>query len=165
MPQILPYQRQNAVNYAKTWAHKRNPAYYNFTGIGGDCTNFISQCLYAGSKIMNYTPTFGWYYINANNRSPSWTGVQYLYNFLVNNKTKAVFATVVPLSEVEVADVIQLADENGFFYHSLLVTQVGNPPTLDTILISTHSDDYYNRPLVTYNYSSLRCLHILGVYS
>ena len=50
-----------------------NPKYYNFQNIGGDCTNFASQVLYAGSGIMNYTPTFGWYYINVNDRAPAWT--------------------------------------------------------------------------------------------
>ena len=29
------------------------------------------QCLYAGTGIMNFTPEFGWYYIDANDRSPS----------------------------------------------------------------------------------------------
>ena len=27
----------------------RNPAYLDFHGLGGDCTNFVSQCLYAGA--------------------------------------------------------------------------------------------------------------------
>ena len=68
------YDRAAAVEYALTWAFRRNPAYYDFSEIGGDCTNFASQCVYAGSGVMNYTPDVGWYYINVNNRSPSWTG-------------------------------------------------------------------------------------------
>ena len=55
--------------------------------MGGDCTNFASQCIYAGSGVMNYTPTMGWYYSSGSNRSPSWTGVVYLYNFLTGNKS------------------------------------------------------------------------------
>ncbi|HIS96851.1 MAG TPA: amidase domain-containing protein, partial [Candidatus Scatomorpha pullistercoris] len=78
----LGYDRQRAVAYARRWAYSRNPLFYNFTGIGGDCTNFISQCLLAGCCVMNCTPTFGWYYRNASDRAPAWTGVQYLYNFL-----------------------------------------------------------------------------------
>ena len=57
-----------------------------FNGLGGDCTNFASQCIFAGSGVMNYTPVTGWYYISANNRTASWTGVEHLYNFLVGNK-------------------------------------------------------------------------------
>lgn len=48
------YQREKAVEYAKKWAYRRNPKYYNYDGVGGDCTNFVSQCIYAGCKVMNY---------------------------------------------------------------------------------------------------------------
>lgn len=164
MPIIQPYNRQQAVAYAQQWALGRNPNYYDFHDIGGDCTNFISQCLYAGSHVMNYTPTFGWYYINANRRSPSWSGVNYLYNFLVKNHTKAVFAEEVPLEEVQLGDVIQLAKNDRGFYHSLLVTMAGDPPAFDNIAICTHTLDSLNRPLNTYQFDTLRCLHILGVY-
>ena len=42
------YNAQNAVNYAKRWALDRNPDYYDYSGMGGDCANFVSQCLIAG---------------------------------------------------------------------------------------------------------------------
>ena len=71
----LSYQRTAAVEYARRWAFGRNPAYYDFSGIGGDCTNFASQCIFAGAGVMNFTPTFGWFYRSVNDRTPSWTGV------------------------------------------------------------------------------------------
>ena len=77
---LKPYDRDAAVRYAHRWAYRRNPAYFDFSELGGDCTNFVSQCIYAGSGVMNFTPTYGWYYINAQNRAPAWTGVQYLYH-------------------------------------------------------------------------------------
>ena len=77
----VAYNREKVLSYAKRWAMSRNPAYYDFEDLGGDCTNFASQCIFAGSGVMNFIRTFGWYYINSNNRSPSWTGVPYLYNF------------------------------------------------------------------------------------
>ena len=39
------YDRQKAVDYALTWALDRNPKFYDFSSLGGDCTNFISQCI------------------------------------------------------------------------------------------------------------------------
>ena len=36
---------EKELDYAQKWALSRNPAYYNFDDIGGDCTNFVSQCL------------------------------------------------------------------------------------------------------------------------
>ena len=81
----IEYNRQDAVNYANRWALSRNPAYYDYSNIGGDCTNFASQVLYAGTGVMNYNSENGWYYIDANNKSPSWTGVNFFYIFIVNN--------------------------------------------------------------------------------
>ena len=57
------YDRTAVVEYAKKWAFSRNPKYYNFDSVGGDCTSFASQCIYAGSKKMNYKKDLGWYYI------------------------------------------------------------------------------------------------------
>lgn len=62
---MLPYQRVAAVAYARKWALGRNPVYYDFQNIGGDCTNFASQCIFAGAQVMNWTPVFGWYYGSA----------------------------------------------------------------------------------------------------
>lgn len=86
---LLPYDRAAAVRYAHIWAYGRNPRYYDYESIGGDCTNFASQCIYAGAGVMNDTPTFGWYYINANDKAPAWTGVEYLYNFLTRRTPSA----------------------------------------------------------------------------
>lgn len=36
---IVAYNRAAAVEYARKWAFQRNPAYYNFENLGGDCTN------------------------------------------------------------------------------------------------------------------------------
>lgn len=49
---LQAYDRAAAVAYAHRWAFRRNPAYYDYEKIGGDCTNYASQCLYAGSGIM-----------------------------------------------------------------------------------------------------------------
>jgi len=48
---IYPYNRRAAYNYAKRWAFDRNPRFYDFEHIGGDCTNFTSQVLLAGLNM------------------------------------------------------------------------------------------------------------------
>ncbi len=152
------YDRAAAIAYARKWAFERNPTYYNFDKIGGDCTNFTSQCLFAGTKTMNYTPITGWFYRSSYDRSASWTGVQYLYNFLVNNKSVGPFARVVSQSEAEPGDIVQLGTGNGHFYHSPFITAVS-----PTILVAAHTDDALDRPLNTYIYGEARFLHIEGV--
>ena len=165
MPQMLPYDRAAAVAYAHTWAYRRNPAYFDFSTIGGDCTNFASQCIYAGAGVMNYTPLYGWYYRSASDRTPSWTGVQYLYDFLTRNMGAGPFASEVSLSRLESGDVVQLAiDREDRYQHTPVVVRVDSP-TLSGILVAAHSNDVDFRPLSTYNIRRFRCLHIEGVRS
>lgn len=154
----IPYDRNTAVAYAKKWAFSRNPAYYNFNDLGGDCTNFASQVIYAGAPVMNFTPTFGWYYRSLNDRSPSWTGVEYLYNFLVGNSGVGPYAKEVPLTELEIGDIVQLGRATGDFYHSPVVVGFSR----GQILIAAHSYDAYMRPLSSYNFEVARGIHILG---
>lgn len=151
------YDRNKAIQYAQKWAFKRNPNYYNYDSIGGDCTNFASQCIYAGSEVMNYTKTFGWYYINANNKSPSWSGVNYLYNFLTRNFDGAgPVGKKVSKDKVQVGDLIQLAFDKSIFAHSLIITKIEG----DDIFVATHTDDSLNRNLQSYSYSDIRFVRI-----
>lgn len=153
------YRRADAVQYAAKWAHSRNPKFYNFDNDGGDCTNFISQCLLAGGAFMNYTRDVGWYYNSPTDRAAAWSGVPYLYNFLTKNKGRGPYALEAPIQSLEVADIIQLGNGKGHWYHSLLITgfQDGVP------LVSTHSFDAHIRPLNSYVYSQARGLHIDGI--
>ena len=157
--EIMEYNRQAAYAYARKWAFGRNPKYYDFSRIGGDCTNFASQCIYAGAGVMNFTPTFGWFYKSADDRTPSWTGVEYLYNFLVNNKETGPFAEEVPLDKLEVGDIVQLGRRTGDYYHSPVVVSVSR----GRILVAAHSYDAFNKPLSSYVYEQARGIDILGV--
>lgn len=156
--QTLSYDREAAVQYAREWALSRNPAYYDFSDLGGDCTNFASQCIYAGAGVMNYTPTFGWYYISSGNRTASWTGVEFLYHFLVNNESVGPYAREVSEDEALPGDIIQFGSRDGSFYHSPVITAI-----TPRILVAAHSYDALDRPLRSYNYARIRFLHIEGV--
>ena len=161
-----PYQRERAVEYAKKWALSRNPLFADFSEIGGNCTNFASQCVLAGSCVMNYTQDFGWYYVSLEDRAPAWTGVDYFYDFMTmapsfasRNGGIGPFASVVDAEAAEAGDVVQLQNSRGAWYHSLVVTgRQGNE-----ILVSAQTNDALDRPLSSYNYASARFLHIEGV--
>lgn len=152
----MEYDRQKATLYARKWALGRNPAYYSFDKIGGDCTNFISQCVYAGAGKMNYAE-YGWFYISLNNRAPAWTSVEIFRNFMVNNKGAGPYGTEAALSEARPGDVIQLSFSGEVFAHSLLVLSAPD------ILIAAHTDDSLDRPLDSYEYKKARLISILGV--
>ena len=154
----IPYNRDAAVAYARKWALARNPEYYDFQNIGGDCTNFASQCIFAGAQTMNYTPVVGWYYRSSYDRTASWTGVEYLYRFLVNNQGIGPYARIVAQTDAEPGDIVQLGTESGLFYHSPVITAV-----MPEILVAAHTYDELDIPLSSYAYEIARFLHIEGV--
>ncbi|MGE4352584.1 MAG: amidase domain-containing protein [Oscillospiraceae bacterium] len=156
------YRRDLAVAYAHRWAFGRNPKYLDFQGIGGDCTNFASQCIFAGSGAMNYTPTLGWYYINASSRTASWTGVEFLHNFLIKNKGQGPYAVITDISQIQPGDIIQLRFSGNVFQHSPVVVEIGEIPTIRNVLVTAHTFDADYRPIDSYPISEMRCIHILG---
>lgn len=152
-----PLNIKAEIEYAHRWAFSANPAFYNFENIGGDCTNFVSQCLYAGGAVMNYTRDTGWYYNSLHDRAAAWTSVEYFYKFIVNNKVIGPFGRILPLNQVRAGDVIQLGT-GGKFRHSLLVIAVrGGVP-----YVAAHTFNAFDRPLNTYYYDDIRCIRITG---
>ncbi len=166
MPLYLsPYDRAAAVRYAHLWAYGRNPRFYDYEDIGGDCTNFASQCLYAGSLVMNYTPVYGWYYISANDKAPAWTGVEYLYNFLARREPSVgPFAVEVALDRLRAGDIVQLSFDGVGWQHTPIVVYADRPRSTAEVLVAAHSYDTDDRPLSTYEFRRARFLHIAGVY-
>lgn len=158
MPVAIPYDRAAAVHYAETWAMGRNPRFPNFDGMGGDCTNFASQCLLAGCGVMNGTPVTGWYCNGLNDRTASWSGVEFLYAFLTRNDSSGPYAQETGLAALLPGDLVQLGDSEGRFYHTPVVLSVSG----GEILVAAHTFDALNRPLSSYSFSRLRCLHIAG---
>ncbi len=157
------YDRQQAVAYAHRWAYSRNPDFYDFSHLGGDCTNFASQCIYAGSGVMNFNPTYGWYYISLNQRAPAWTGVLYLYNFLTQNQSVGPYGREVTIDQVEPGDICQLEIDEGRFQHSPVIVAVGSPATPENVLVAAHSADRDYYPIAAYPYVQSRFIHIEGV--
>lgn len=165
MPDIVSYDRTAAVQYAHRWAYGRNPAYFSFDEIGGDCTNFASQCLYQGTGVMNFTPDFGWYYIDPNQKAPAWTGVQFFYNFLTRKiASPGPFAIQCELNKITPGDFIQLRFDSQQFAHTLIVVSTGSPITPENTLIAAHSIDSDWRPLSSYQTSEIRFLHLIGAW-
>lgn len=156
---IRPYQREKAVAYARRYAFSQNPIFGNFRGIGGNCTNFVSQCIYAGGCKMNYTATFGWYYISMNERAPAWTGVEYLYNFLTSNGGVGPFGRLAQANECEIGDIVQLGREGMGYYHTLIIVGFDG----EEILIAAQTDDALDRPLSSYDYDFARFIKIEGI--
>lgn len=156
----MEYEREAVVEYAKKWAYSRNPQYYNFDNVGGDCTSFASQCIYAGSQKMNYTKNLGWYYINGNNKSPSWSGVEYLYQFLITNKRVGPQAIETTQNNLQIGDIAQLSFDGKKFSHTLVIVKIESKFTLHGIKIASHTLDSLDKRISEYNFENIRFIHI-----
>lgn len=155
---MIKYNRENAINYAQKFALGKNPKYYHFEGIGGDCTNFVSQCILAGGAKMNYDKYYGWFYINKDNRSPSWTSVKYFERFLLSSSSPGIQAEITPIDQLEIGDIIQIRQKEYGFNHTVIISKI----TIDEIYVCSHSYDALDKPLSSYSYLELKGIHIIG---
>lgn len=146
------YNASAAVAYAVQYAIIPNSAYADFTNSGGDCTNFISQCLYAGGIVQHvgtaYTESC-WFYQSSTNRSYSWTGANSFRNYITSsvskiNMTSSSWSSVVP------GDIIQLMN-SGSATHSMIVSNLvyGSSGRSD-LLVCAHTTNRQNVSLAQY---------------
>lgn len=144
--QCQAYDRVRAQRYADLWWNSYNPAYVKF--LDDDCTNFVSQALYAAGMPMqkeDNNRAKGWWYHPGNgqkgvNWSYSWSTSNALHQYLVN----IVGASVIDdPSKLNVGDLV-FYDWNGSgaFHHTTIVTDFdskGDP------LVNAHTEPSYHR--------------------
>jgi plastocyanin len=136
---------------------------------GGDCTNFVSQALYAGDWPMEEESPgqLGWYSYSAGNgqrerMSRSWAGAHPFALYLQSSR----HAITCSRSQLELGDVVQHAHE-GHVSHTALVTKVewsgympvpkvfedatghsfSPVPTGKVYYVSSHTNNRQNYPL------------------
>ena len=187
MPSLATYNRTNAVNYAQSWwsyPGKSNDYLPMYTTIGysGDCTNYASQVIKAGGGVLDNSGTKKWFYSegsigdNFNNWSTysddtwsnSWSLVDNLYNYLVDNTTdtpgpKGTVYSLSSLCNMAGGDVIQLSSNGGSsYFHMVVVVSVGGGCTSDghSVLVNSHDTDRQNYPLISYSAYTKRLLGI-----
>ena len=135
------YDRQAAVAYAEKWWNDYNPKFKKFDV---DCTNYVSQCLFAGGAPMRGYPkrTTGWWMQN-NNWSFSWTVANALTQYLSTSKSGLRAKQVSNPKELKLGDVICYDFQgDGRFDHTTIVTghdADGMP------LVNAHTDNSRNR--------------------
>jgi hypothetical protein len=176
------YNREKAALYAKKWTEdgkklRNSPPWGNYdTPQGdGDCTNFVSQCIYAGgipmdSKGHEYEQ-WKWYSDTYNpapvpkGRVAAWTGVDALYKYCKLNKSYGMSAQVgVEWDSIHIGDVVQLGKSENDFFHSVIVSGYvyDENEELKDFLISCHTTDRNDYPLSAYSYPLKRYIHIKG---
>lgn len=142
------YNRNKAVEYAKKYVYAYNPTYYNFSSIGGDCTNFVSQCVLAGDKEMDYNIN-GWFYNSPSSRSPAWTSVEDFWNYGLNGKSFKIIE--VEIEKLEIGDIVQFYNPNTKrYYHNVIITKIIYPISIKNILVTSHDNNAFNKSLALY---------------
>ena len=181
--QSCTYKPSNAVTYATTYAINGtgNTGFLDYTGVGGDCTNFVNSSIMAGlvgstvpNTVVSNAKYFAlstlWYFKWGTpfTRGPAWTGANDFYNFAKGTRTKGMkfnFITkdsptqALAFSSIKVGDVI-CADwtGDGVIDHSMLVTRI-DAYTYAGIRVSYRNSTGYspqvNRALSAFNSSQI----------
>ncbi|HBZ83659.1 MULTISPECIES: amidase domain-containing protein [Brevibacillus] len=134
------YQPEKAVAYAERYWNTTNPAYPRFTD---DCTNFISQCLYAGGipMLMSKEKGKGWWIRTGKSAdwSYSWTVAHSLY-LLLKSGGPPMRAVAKPSAADLVPGDIICYDFNGdgrFQHNTIVVAKDANQMPL----VNAHTTD------------------------
>lgn len=172
MRNFVTYDRKSAVNYAFKWALDRNPRYTDYEALGGDCTNFISQCVHAGNIPFDHEGDDilkQWYWYSDMVRTPSWTAAEPFYKYITGNNSDntsnyGIYAKEVNYEELEIGDIVQLIYENNLAYHNMIISdKVFQDGILVDYKICQHTYDLYNYPL-SLKPGIKRYIKILGYY-
>ncbi len=171
MKQLQEYDREKAVAYARQWALSHNPAFANYENYGGDCTNFISQCIHAGNIPFDHdgkNVLEKWYWYSEYSRTPTWTAAEPFYKYITGNNSEktqnfGIYARDAEYNELEIGDIAQLVFD-GNAYHTMIITQVIlDGDYLVDYLESQHTYDLLDYPL-SLKEGERRYIKILGYY-
>lgn len=167
-----PYNREDAVSYSYNYITKRNSEWFDYSDIGGNCQNYVSQCLYSGGipadesgsiynqwkhhdSAINETEGVG--------RSYSWTTVGYFYDYIKSNVENGICA--LPDSNfylIEKGDVAEVGYDKRWGHTVLITESVKINNEIVDYLVNSNTVNLENYPLLAYTYPDLRFIKILG---
>ncbi|NLP49548.1 amidase domain-containing protein [Bacillus sp. RO1] len=119
-PLRFKYSRMEAVRYAEQYWNSYNPQFKKFEV---NCTNYISQCLYAGgAPMVGYPKKSGGWWMRNNDWSYTWAVAHALRWYLPNAKQGLKAKEVSNVSQLMPGDVICYDFEgDGRFDHNTIV--------------------------------------------
>ncbi len=173
-----PYNADKAVEYSYKWAGKntikRNPEYSDYSIFGGNCQNYVSQCLYESGIPMDCVggayKQWKWYsdyvneYSSAWGRSTSWSGTEYFYQYCKENTGGGLVAkTTKVIYAAKPGDVMQYVVDD-WASHSVIVSKIiyDDDGNIVEILVNSNTTDHVDYPLTAYGYTDIRLIHIAG---
>jgi len=141
------FSRFTMKSYQNNWALSRNPAWGDFSDLGGDCQNYVSQIIKAGGAPFDASGSYQWYYYGYENRIPSWTGVNSMQTYIQYNSglgPNGIFVS--SASTLLTGDMVHIDwDNDGSYNHAVAIYNSGTSPT-----VSGHTEDCINKKLSDY---------------
>lgn len=168
------FNRMLGRNWAQRFAEAPSSSRFFYTVSGNDCTNFVSQCIWAGyggyiegndsqtkSNINNQVrmTTSGNWYAGTGGGSGNWESVTNLWNYVTSNTGYGPKATGsnnnqpyynLSPSSIYYGNALQIrTGSSGDYGHSVFVTYSLDSGTqyYNQVLVSQHTYDKYNRNL------------------
>lgn len=151
---INNYSVQDAIDYANRYYENYNPAYPDWNAYGGDCANFISQCLHAGGVQMKGRPgtatqatnLSNWFSAgnqrNVRNVSSTWRGADAFRHYWMKHANYYKVFSAVGTEAYKFGhkgDFISLLARGGNAYHTLLIIDYDTSET--DFIVATHTYD------------------------
>lgn len=172
---VFNYSQDLAVNYAKINFNKRVPTYPDCSSLGGDCANFVSQCMLAGG--VHYQ-SYWWIYKKNNtylkptdgsqldyswdfSDSSPWFKAQEFNEFWSSKVTVETYLgrdilndpNAVYTAKFYKGDVIQILYKNiwgnpGNAWHTMFITGYGTYNNKSTYILTYHTTDTEEKTLM-----------------
>ena len=162
-----PYDRAAALAYADQYAMTRNDSWADFSYSGGNCQNYVSQCLLAGGIPADPYGDAVWTYGGEGyERSGSWASVSQFVSYAAANTGYGLAAQVgAPYGSGQPGDIIQMGDGDGEgWHHTVLIRDVvtnGSGAVVD-YLVNSNTNDMRNYPASLYGYPVFALTRIAG---
>ena len=148
------YSPINSVAYAISHYNKPNTAYANYSSWGGDCTNFVSQCMKSGGWLMN--SKWKYYGPNLPDRTSSWTGAKEFYQYLTSSgsgRVNIIFKDIPAIDFTSSPSDITAFNNKAFLANKGDIIQLSNTMVKSTVhhsTIVTSKDAVSKKVFVTY---------------
>lgn len=165
------YNREKAKNYIDTYWKNYNPAYPSFHHGGGDCTNFVSQILYAGgmpwaddNNPANHKKSTNWYCKPGATAKDSERRITFSWKIaavfkahwikrVARHKMYSYAEAIRDMDEISrevfLGDIVQFCYASGVPYHTLAITGFNRDPEyhIRDIVLASHDIDSNKRSL------------------
>ena len=159
-----PYDRAAAYDYLMAYCDERNPRWYAYDDVGGNCMNFGSQVLLAGGIPEDEKGDEEWYWDGQNDLDLSWINVGHFYDYCRDNEGYGLVAdTEAGYYTGEVGDVM-IVGFAGDHRHTTIISHVVEDEEGNVVdyLITCNTTNYKDFPVSAYYYTFHRLIKIFG---